>query len=114
MTALEAFIARHPVRTYFALAFAVSWAGVLLVVGPGGIPTTIEHLTTIGPAMYVAMLMHGSLTATQLILLPPPAPGLSLLTSILAWAATLWIVVAVTAVANGGQFSRPLLWRRAA
>ena len=286
MTALEAFITRHPVRTYFALAFAVSWAGVLLVVGPGGIPTTIEHLTTIGPAMYVAMLagpslagllmtslvsgraglrevlrrlltwrvggrwyavalltapvlaiavslalsllsreflpaafmrndkaslllsglaaglivgifeelgwtgfaiprmrrrygvlrtgllvgvlwgawhfimfwepgsfsgplplavlfvklfswlpayrvlmvfvydrtgslpvamlMHGSLTATQLILMPLPAPGLSLLTSILAWAATLWIVVAVLAVANGRQFSRPLLWSRAA
>jgi hypothetical protein len=56
MTATEAFVTRHPVRTYFALAFAVSWAGVLFVVGPGGIPTTIEHLMTIGPAMYVAML----------------------------------------------------------
>ena len=43
-------------RTYFALAFAVSWVGVLFVVGPAGIPTTIEHLMTIGPAMYVAML----------------------------------------------------------
>ena len=51
MTAIEAFVTRHPVRIYFALAFAVSWAGVLFVVGPGGIPTTIEHLMTIGPAM---------------------------------------------------------------
>ena len=56
MTATEAFVTRHPLRTYFALAFAVSWAGVLFVVGPGGIPTTIEHLITVGPAMYVAML----------------------------------------------------------
>jgi hypothetical protein len=56
MTATEAFVTRHPEPTYFALAFAVSWAGVLFVVGPGGIPTTIEHLMTIGPAMYVAML----------------------------------------------------------
>jgi hypothetical protein len=30
MTAIEAFVTRHPVRIYFALAFAVSWAGVLL------------------------------------------------------------------------------------
>ena len=286
MTAIEAFVTRHSVRIYFALAFAVSWAGVLFVVGPGGIPTTVEHLMTIGPAMYVAMLagpsvagllmislvsgraglreglarlltwrvgvrwyavalltapflvmavsfvlsllspeflpavfmtndkaplplfglagglivgifeelgwtgfaiprmrrrygvlstgllvgvlwgawhfimfwepgsfsgalplvvllvklfswlpayrvlmvwvydrtgsllvamlMHGSLTATQLILMPLPASGMSVLTSILALAAAYWLVVAIIAVANGGQFSRPLLWRRAA
>jgi membrane protease YdiL (CAAX protease family) len=286
MTAIEAFVTRHPVRIYFALAFAVSWAGVLFVVGLGGIPTTVEHLMTIGPAMYVAMLagpsvagllmislvsgrtglrevlarllkwrvgwrwyavalltapflvmtvslalsvlsaeflpaifmtndraplllsglaaglivgifeelgwtgfaiprmrrrygvlstgllvgvlwgawhfimfwepgsfsaafplalllvklfswlpayrvlmvwvydrtgslllamlMHASLTATQLILMPSPASGMSLLTSILAWAATLWIVVAVIAVASGGRLSPQLLSRRAA
>ena len=286
MSTVKAFITRDPGRTYFALAFAVSWAGVLFVVGPGWIPTTIEHLMTIGPAMYVAMLagpsvagvlmtslvsgraglrevlarlltwrvgvrwyavalltapflvmtvslalsvlsaeflpaifmtndkaplllsglaaglivgifeelgwtgfaiprmrrrygvlstgllvgvlwgawhfimfwepgsfsaafplalllvrlfswlpayrvlmvwvydrtgslllamlMHASLTATQLILMPSPASGMSLLTSILAWAAALWVVVAMIAVANGGQFSRPLVWRRAA
>jgi uncharacterized protein len=284
MSTVKAFITRHPVRTYFALAFAVSWAGVLFAVGPGGIPTTIERLMTIGPAMYVAMLagpsvagllmtslvsgrpglrevlarlltwrvggrwyavavltapflvmavslalsllsreffpavfmtndkplllsglaaglivgifeelgwtgfavprmrrrygvlstgllvgvlwgawhfimfwepgsfsgalplavllvklcswlpayrvlmvwvydrtgsllvamlMHGSLTATQLIM-PLPGSEMSLLISILAWAVALWIVVAMIAVANGGQFSRPLVWRRAA
>ena len=286
MTATEAFVTRHPLRTYFALAFAVSWAGVLFVVGPGGIPTTIEHLMTIGPAMYVAMLagpsvagllmislvsgrsglrevlarlltwrvggrwyavalltapflvmavslalsllspeflpavfmtnnkaplllsglaaglivgifeelgwtgfaiprmrrrygvlstgllvgvlwgawhfimfwepgsfsgalplavllvrlfswlpayrllmvwvydrtgsllvamlMHASLVASQLILMPLPLSAVPLLISILAWAAALWIVVAMIALANGGQFSRPLVWRRAA
>ena len=31
---------RHPVPTYFALTFAISWGGVLIVVGPGGIPGT--------------------------------------------------------------------------
>jgi membrane protease YdiL (CAAX protease family) len=287
MTTLMAFIIRHPVRSYFALAFVISWAGIVLVVGPARIPTTIEHLLMIGPAVYVAMLagpsvagllmtslvsgrpglrevlarlltwrvdanwyavalltapfltmvvslalsvlspeflpaifltddkaplllfglaagfivgifeelgwtgfavprlrrrygvlstglllgvlwgawhfimfwqpdsfsgalplavllvqlfswlpayrvlmvwvydrtgsllvamlMHGSLTATQLILMPAPASsGMSLLTSILAWAVALWIVVAVIAVVNGGLLSRPLLWRRAA
>ncbi len=65
-------------------------------------------------SLLVAMLMHASLTANQLILMPLPASGMSLLTSILAWAAALWIVVAVIAVANGGQLSRQLLSRRAA
>ena len=65
-------------------------------------------------SLLLAMLMHGSLTATQLILMPPPATGMSLLTSILAWAAALWIVVAVIAVANGGRLSPQLLSRRAA
>jgi CAAX protease family protein len=286
MTTMKAFLTRHSVATYFALAFAVSWAGVLLVVGPGGIPGTVERFMTVGPVMYlamlagpsvagllmtglvsgragfrellarllkwrvgvrwyavalltapllvtavslalsllspeflpaifttgdkaplllsglaaglivgifeelgwtgfaiprmrrrygvlstgllvgvlwgawhfimfwepgsfsgalplavllvrlfswlpayrvlmvwvydrtgsllVAMLMHGSLTATQLILMPLPLSAGPLLTSILAWAAALWIVVAMIAVANGGQFSRPLVWRRAA
>jgi hypothetical protein len=26
MTAIEGFVTRHPVRSYFALSFAVSWA----------------------------------------------------------------------------------------
>jgi uncharacterized protein len=65
-------------------------------------------------SLLVAMLMHGSLTATQLILMPLPLSAGPLLTSILAWAAALWIVVAMIVVANGGQFSRPMVWRRAA
>jgi membrane protease YdiL (CAAX protease family) len=59
-------------------------------------------------SLLVAMLMHGSLTATQLILMPLPASGMTLLTSILAWAAALWIVVALIAVGGRWQLSRPL------
>jgi predicted tellurium resistance membrane protein TerC len=33
MKTIAAFIQRHPVLTYFALAFVISWAGILLVVG---------------------------------------------------------------------------------
>jgi hypothetical protein len=79
MSTVKAFITRHPVRTYFALAFAVSWAGVLFVVGPGGIPTTIEHLMTIGPAMYVAMLTGPCVASLAELLtqlgISPPAPS---------------------------------------
>jgi membrane protease YdiL (CAAX protease family) len=34
MTAIKAFIKRHPVLSYFALTFAISWGGFLLVGGP--------------------------------------------------------------------------------
>ena len=33
MTTIKAFVKRHPVLTYFALAFAISWGGVLLILG---------------------------------------------------------------------------------
>jgi hypothetical protein len=65
-------------------------------------------------SLLVAMLMHASLVASQLILMPLPLSAVPLLISILAWAAALWIVVAMIVLANGGQFSRPLVWRRAA
>ena len=65
-------------------------------------------------SLLVAMLMHASLTATQLILRPLPASGSLPLDLVLAWAAALWVVVAAVAVANGGQALPPPLSRRAA
>ena len=86
MTAIEAFVTGHPVRTYFVLAFAVSWAGVLFVVGPGGIPTTIEHLITIGPAMYVAMLAGPSVAGLLMTSLVSGRAGLrEVLARLLTW-----------------------------
>jgi membrane protease YdiL (CAAX protease family) len=86
MTAIEAFVTRHPVRTFFALAFAISWAGVLVVVGPDGIPTTIEHLMTIGPAMYVAMLAGPSVAGLLMTSLVSGRAGLhEVLARLLTW-----------------------------
>jgi uncharacterized protein len=41
MTAIKGFIKSHPVLTYFALTFAISWGGMLLLIlagASGGIP----------------------------------------------------------------------------
>ncbi len=57
-------------------------------------------------SLLVAILMHASLIATQLILLPAITGEANTLVWILGWAAALWVVVAVAAVATGGQFTR--------
>src|SRR5215212_1635170 len=41
MTTIKALIKRHPLLSYFALTFAISWGGMLLVIavgGSGGVP----------------------------------------------------------------------------
>src|SRR5829696_4665740 len=37
MTTIKAFIKRRPLLSYFILTFAISWGGILFVVGPSGI-----------------------------------------------------------------------------
>src|SRR5215211_6576499 len=37
MTTIKAFIKTHPLLSFFTLAFVISWAGVIMVVGPSGI-----------------------------------------------------------------------------
>ena len=50
MTTITSFIKRHPLLTYFALTFAISWGGVLLVIGgPGAIPGNGEATEALLP-----------------------------------------------------------------
>jgi membrane protease YdiL (CAAX protease family) len=65
-------------------------------------------------SLLVVMLMHASLTASTLFILAPQATGVALVTYYLVLAAVLWVVVAVAAVANRGQFSRQPLPRQEA
>ena len=57
-------------------------------------------------SLFVVMLMHASLAAGQLILIPPAISAVSMLTFDLAFAAVLWAIVIAIAVANGGELSR--------
>jgi uncharacterized protein len=57
-------------------------------------------------SLLVVMLMHASLAAGQLILIPPAISGVSMLIFDLAFAAVLWVIVIAIAIANGGQLER--------
>ena len=57
MTTIKVFVARHSVLAYFALTFAISWGGILVVIGgPGAIPGTKEQVETLLPIAILAML----------------------------------------------------------
>ena len=60
-----AFIKRHPLLTYFILTFALSWGGVLIVAGPGGISANSEpsemQLLFLYPAILVGPGVAGIL-----------------------------------------------------
>jgi uncharacterized protein len=67
MTTIKAFIKRHPMLTYFALVFAISWGGVLIVVGPSGIPATNkEQFDTLFPIAILAMVVGPSVAGILL------------------------------------------------
>jgi len=55
------FIKRHPVLTYFALTFAISWGVILIVVGPGGIPITTDQVVVLGMATLLGPSVAGIL-----------------------------------------------------
>ena len=65
-------------------------------------------------SLFVAMLMHVSLTASLLILNPLGISGAHLMAYSCALAVALWIVVAALAVANRKEISRQPLRRQAA
>jgi membrane protease YdiL (CAAX protease family) len=62
MSVLKRIAERHPLATYFVLAFALSWSGVLLVIGGlAGVPGTKEETDRLFPFAFLAMLAGPSL-----------------------------------------------------
>jgi membrane protease YdiL (CAAX protease family) len=98
MKTIKAFIKRHPVLSYFALAFAVSWGGVLTVIGlgPRGIPATPEQSEMLFPFVYLAMLVGPSVAGILLTSLVHGRAGLrDLLSRMRRWrVGTRWQAVA--------------------
>ena len=101
MTTIKAFIKRHPVLTYFALAFAISWGGILLVIGgPGGIPATTEQTKMLFPFAILAMLPGPSVAGILLTGLVYGRAGLrEFLSRLLRWrVGARWYAVALLTV----------------
>jgi len=98
MTTIKAFIKKHPVLTYFALTFAISWGCVLMVVGPGGLPTTAEQFETLGPFVYMALLAGPSIAGLLLTGLVDGRAGFrELLSRLLRRVGAGWVALALLA-----------------
>ena len=67
MNSIKAFIKKHPLLSYFALAFAISWGGVLFVAGgPGGISANSEASEMQVTFLYPAVIVGPSVAAILL------------------------------------------------
>jgi uncharacterized protein len=67
MRTIKAFLKSHPLLSYFALTFAITWGlFVLAVGGPGGIPATKEEFTTLPLGAILAVLVGPSVSGIVL------------------------------------------------
>ena len=94
---IKAFIRKHSVTVYFALTFAISWGGVLGVLGPGGFPGTPEQFQTLLPIAVAAMIAGPSIAGLVLIGLVHGRAGFREFSSrLLKWRVSpRWYVVAL-------------------
>jgi protein-S-isoprenylcysteine O-methyltransferase Ste14/membrane protease YdiL (CAAX protease family) len=95
----EALIKGHPVLTFYAVVFLISWGGTLIVVGPGGIPTTPERTEMLFPIVLLAMLAGPSVAGILLTGLVHGRAGFrELLSRLLRWeVGARWYAVALLA-----------------
>jgi uncharacterized protein len=97
MTSLRGVIKRRPVVAYFALTFAISWGGLLVVVGPDGFPATPEEFERQLPIAVFAMLGGPSIAGILLTGLVHGKAGLrEFLSRLLTWHVSIrWYAIAL-------------------
>lgn len=76
MRTIRAFIQRHPALSYFVLTFAISWGGILLIVGPRGILGTKEEFERLFPIALPVIVLGPSVSGILLTGLVAGRPGL--------------------------------------
>lgn len=69
----------HPILSYFLLAFAISWGGILLLVLPGGLHQTSDQLDALFVPVFLVMLVGPSLSAVILTLMLEGRAGIGAL-----------------------------------
>ena len=93
------FVKQHPVLTYFALVFAISWGGPVLVVGPGGTVVMGAQFEKLGPVVYLFALAGPSVAGLLMTGLVEGKAGFRALWSrLLRWrVGARWYAVALLA-----------------
>ena len=77
----ESFVYRHPIWIYYLLVFAISWGGILVVVGPGRVPGTPEEVNALYPYAILALLAGPSVSGVLMTWLMQGSTGLGTLVS---------------------------------
>jgi uncharacterized protein len=87
MAILKAFIKRYPVLIFYTLVFVISWGGILLVIGgPGAIPSPSEQVEVLFPIVLLAMFAGPSVAGILMTGLVSGRAGLrELLSRLLRW-----------------------------
>jgi len=103
-TSFRAFIKRHPVLTYYALTFAISWGVILILIAPGGIPGTSEHIARLFPFEIIALYAGPAVACLLLTGFVSGRAGFrELLSRLLTWrVGARWYAVAL--------LTAPLVW----
>jgi uncharacterized protein len=99
MSAVRGAIRRHPALSYYALVFAISWGGILLVVAPTGIPGTPADVERLFPLVLVALFAGPSVAGLAMTALVGGRAGLrDLLARMVRWrvAGRWWAVALLT------------------
>lgn len=99
MTAIRTFIQKHPVLTYFALVFAISWGGFVAMFGADSLPLSWERFEQIGPLLYVVIIAGPSIAGLLVTALVYGRAGLrDLLGRLLEWRVGVrWYALAILA-----------------
>jgi membrane protease YdiL (CAAX protease family) len=86
MSTIRAYIKQYPVLTFYALVFAISWGGILILVGPGRIPGTTEEVKRLFTFALVVMFAGPSIAGILMTGLVSGRAGLrELLSRLLRW-----------------------------
>lgn len=81
-----AFIRKHPTASYFALAFLISWTGILVVIRGGPIPAPPDEAQRLFAFVYLAMLLGPSVAGLTVTAIAGGREGLAgFRARLLAW-----------------------------
>ncbi len=87
MTAVQSFVRHHTVLTFYLLTFAISWGGVLFIIGgPGAFPGSDEHVSRLYPLVLLTWFAGPSLAGIIVISLSDGKAGFrDLVVRLTAW-----------------------------